>query len=717
MTSTKAIENRKIIKSFEYQHQPLKKGYTNKILYVNLSENTIKGKEVTEMMKEKFTGGRGFGIYNLWHATRPETKWDDPENEIIIGCGPIGGITQYPGAGKSLCVSISPTTNLPIDSNVGGYFGPYIKFAGWDSIEIQGKSDKDVIIFIDEIEKKVTIEEDPLETEDAHLITEELTDMYAKDEKSKIFVSVVTAGRGSDHSLIGCLNFSHWDKRRQGIKIKQAGRGGIGSVFRNKKIKALVVRVEKVKGDLNNPADIEPIINAGKKIHKEIHDYDDAQCRMRTRGTAHLVEIMNEYHLLPVNNFKFGQHEDADNISSNVWVERFTQDKVDGCWFGCTLACAKAIDDFELKTGPYKGQKVRVDGPEYETIGGVGSNCGIFDPEYVAECNFYCDTYGLDTISFGTLTAFAMECYENGVINKEITGGLELNFGNTEAAMELLHQMGKGEGFGKIAGMGVRKMRELFVKEYGANPDFLFDIGMECKGLEYSQYVSKESIAQQGGYAIANKGPQHDEAWLIFMDMVKKQIPTFEDKAEALYYFPLFRTWFGLNGLCKLPWNDIEPADNMNTDEPAKVPEHVQNYCDIFSAVTGKKIDKNELIAQSRRVYNFQRIFNLRRGYGKRIDDTPPYRSIGPVTEEEYLSREEYHDNWLKDESGVDPAGKSTAEKVKIMRKAREENYEKLLDAVYKRRGWTKEGIPTLEMLKEIGMDLPELVEVVKKHL
>ena len=182
--------------------------------------------------------------------------------------------------------------------------------------------------------------------------------------------------------------------------------------------------------------------------------------------------------------------------------------------------------------------------------------------------------------------AFVMECYERGIINKKITGGLELNFGNVEAAMELIHQIAEGRGFGKIAGQGVRRMKEIFTKEYDADPQFLNDIGMEVKGLEYSQYMSKESLAQQGGYALANKGPQHDEAWVIFMDMVNKQIPTFEDKAEALFYFPMFRTWFGLNGLCKLPWNDIEPEDNGLTDEPAKVPEHVRNYVDLFNGVT-----------------------------------------------------------------------------------------------------------------------------------
>ncbi len=195
-----------------------------------------------------------------------------------------------------------------------------------------------------------------------------------------------------------------------------------------------------------------------------------------------------------------------------------------------------------------------------------------------------------------------MECYENGILNKERTGGLELHFGNWEAMMEMLHQMARGEGFGKIAGLGVRKMKELFAKSGWGDPKFMQDIGMENKGLEYSQYVSKESLAQQGGYAMTNKGPQHDETWFIFMDMVNNQIPTFEKKAEALHYFPMFRTWFGLMGLCKLPWNDVEPENNKQTAEPAKVPEHVDNYLAIFTAVTGLPIDNKEVKFQSERV-------------------------------------------------------------------------------------------------------------------
>jgi aldehyde:ferredoxin oxidoreductase len=264
-----------------------------------------------------------------------------------------------------------------------------------------------------------------------------------------------------------------------------------------------------------------------------------------------------------------------------------------------------------------------------------------------------------------------------------------------------------------VAGMGVKKMKELFIKNGWGDPKFLTDIAMENKGLEYSMYIPRESLAQQGGYAMTNKGPQHDEAWLIFMDMVNNAIPTFENKAEALHYFPMFRTWFGLAGFCKLCWNDIEPADNAQTDEPSKVPEHVDNYVTVYNAVTGKHLTKETLIEESERVYNFQKVFNIRLGYGLRKDDAQPYRACGPVTFEEYESRQERYDGQLKDILGLDPAKMTLKEKYDALRKYREDRYESLLDAVYKRRGWNHNGVPTIDFLKKIGMDLPEVVEVV----
>jgi aldehyde:ferredoxin oxidoreductase len=240
---------------------------------------------------------------------------------------------------------------------------------------------------------------------------------------------------------------------------------------------------------------------------------------------------------------------------------------------------------------------------------------------------------------------------------------------------------------------------------------------MESKGLEYSEYVTKESLAMQGGYGLTLKGPQHDEAWLIFMDMVNNAIPTFEDKAEALHYFPMWRTWFGLNGLCKLPWNDIEPADNAETKEPSKVPEHVHNYVECQNAVTGWNVDKEELILQSERCYNWQRAMNVWMGRGRRKDDWVPYRSMGPVTEMEYKSREKRYDKQLMEKLGLsqeEVGDRTVTEKKELLYDYRQNQYQKLADAVYYRRGWTPNGVPTPQKMKQLGLDDPKMLQVLQ---
>ncbi len=702
----------KEIKTLSYARPAIKRGYADQMLHIDLSGANISIKPVDEKIKKTFTGGKGYDLWLLWNAVKAGTRWNDPENALCIASGPLGGTPVYPGSGKSIVTSISPTTHSVMDSNVGGFFGPYLKFSGFDAMEIRGKAISPTVIFIDGVNQQIRILDVDGLPEDAHAIAETLTEHFGEGKPRNI--SVVCTGPGAKHTLLGCLNFSWYDPKRLKSRLKQAGRGGLGTVFADKGIKAIVARWDAVTVGLNDPADETTLRRIAKLHSQEIVENDPKQNQMSLVGTAHLVTIMNQYDLLPTRNFRYGQHPQASNLGMDFYGRLFDKG-YDGCWMGCTLACAHGVKDFVPTTGPYKGKKVYVDGPEYETIAGCGSNLGIFDPFHVVEMNFYCDTYGLDAISIGTSIAFAMECFEMGLIDTSHTGGMDLSFGNRATPLELLHQMARGEGFGKIVGQGVRRMKEIF-SSYGADRGILNDIGMEAKGLEFSEYISKESLAQQGGYGLALKGPQHDEAWLIFVDMVHNFMPTFEQKAEALHWFPLFRTWFGLCGLCKLPWNDITPPDNKLTKEPAKVMQHVNWYAEYFGAVTGKKVGPDDMIAMSERVYNFQRIFSLKMGFGRREHDAIPYRAMGPVTLDEYESRAERYDRQLTGVFKADIQGKSTAEKLKMLRRFREDSYEKLKDAVYFRRGWTKDGIPKLDTVRRLGIDFPEVVEVLSAH-
>ena len=204
----------------------MKRGYTNRTLYINLTTNEIKIKPVTNEMKEKFIGGKGFDLWLMWNSLPKDrvVKWDDPENEICWATGPLGASTYYPGGGKSIVTTISPLTDIIIDSNVGGHFGPYVKYSGFDALEIQGKAEKEVIIFIngqDHIVQIETVEELDGLSEYSHLLTQQLTEKYAQDptEKGKQLVSVASTGPAAKHTRWGMMNSSWYNRKRKSISV------------------------------------------------------------------------------------------------------------------------------------------------------------------------------------------------------------------------------------------------------------------------------------------------------------------------------------------------------------------------------------------------------------------------------------------------------------------------------------------------------------------
>jgi NADH:ubiquinone oxidoreductase subunit F (NADH-binding)/NADH:ubiquinone oxidoreductase subunit E/NAD-dependent dihydropyrimidine dehydrogenase PreA subunit len=243
---TKLKEARKVVASFDFDVVPLEKGYANRWLRVDVGTGEISVHPVDEEMKRLWTGGKGFDLWLTFQEIDRETKWDSPNNPICFSSGPLGGTTSFPGSGKTLATAISPLTNSMMDCNVGGYFGPFLKFAGFDALMVTGKSDEDVILVIDAVAGKVTLEKAPMESVDSHVIAEELSEMYADDELDLRNIACVSAGRGAEHTRMGILNFSFWDWRRAAPRLKQAGRGGVGTVFRNKKIKALVLKNNQV---------------------------------------------------------------------------------------------------------------------------------------------------------------------------------------------------------------------------------------------------------------------------------------------------------------------------------------------------------------------------------------------------------------------------------------------------------------------------------------
>jgi len=235
-------KSHEILCDYAFEVITLEKGYADRTLRIDLDKNEIRTLPVTQQMKDLWVGGKGFDLWLMLQEINTNTKWNNPENPICFSPGPLGGTTSFPGSGKTLVTSISPLTSSIMDCNVGGFFGPYFKFCGFDAMCIVGKAKEEVIVFIDAVNGKITIEQAPLEHVNSHLLSEELTEMYADNEQDKRNISTVSSGRGAEHTRMGVLNFSFWDWRRKVIRFKQAGRGGIGTVFRDKNLKAVIVK-------------------------------------------------------------------------------------------------------------------------------------------------------------------------------------------------------------------------------------------------------------------------------------------------------------------------------------------------------------------------------------------------------------------------------------------------------------------------------------------
>ena len=704
-----------------YGHSPLERGYCDCYLHIDLSTLTIEARAVPSSMKEQFVGGRGYCLKLVYDGTNENTRWDSQENVLVIAGGPLCGDARFPGTGKCIAGTVSPLTGTFCDSNAGGVFFPLAKLSGFDAIAITGRAAGDVIVVIDGDACEVSILEAGNEEEGALTTSAQWIERFA-DEGRQQNVAALTGGVGGKHCVWGIINSVYYDRPRKRVRAKQFGRGGTGTVMRSKGLRAIVVKTNRRKD--NAPADNEAVKAAGSGLKDVINKVDPVYMNMQRVGTPGLVEMMNDYHLLPVRNFQYGQDPDAPNVYSDKYEHKhFRQDVPDGCFYGCNLACTKGCDDFVLESGPHAGMTVGVDGPEYETVA-AATNVGIFDVAYSLEYNWYCDQYGIDTISLGNGMGFVFEAYERGYLTVEDTEGLELTWGNKEAALTLLHQMAAGEGFGTILGMGVEALKHWIAERHTARDGQTLEetvaelskFAMVCKGLEFSFYSTKESLAQQGGYGYALKGAQHDEAWLIALDQIKNEMPTFEQKAEALRWFPLVRTWFNMVGLCKLPWIDVRHPDAADTPEPAKNLPSMQLILDYYNACLGTEKTLDDLLHESERVYTFHKLFNVRQGRGFRENDQIPLRATGPAYENEYESRAEHYDQCLREKAGIDPDGKTTSEKLRLLQDYRKAQYEKMTDVVYEEKGFDHNGVPVLEELQKFGLDTPEMVALIEAH-
>jgi aldehyde:ferredoxin oxidoreductase len=708
----------------KYVKRPIRRGYANKILNIDLTEGSITSPDIDEKVRDYFLGGRSLGLYLLHKAITSHTKATDPENPLIVANGPLGGIPQFPGTAKAMAISLSPLTGIPGVSNFGGHFGAYLKYAGFDALQVIGRADHKVLIVIDDFKQEVTIEEAPSEDEAFDLVRD-IEKRFIEAGYDKKHVAFLSTGVGAANTTYGCINSHYYDvtKPVQGgkgmFRTKQAGRTGIGSVMSDKNIESIVVLAEHPHGD--NPfgaADWEKVKHAGAKLHKVVKEVDPQSLQMYRKGSAGLITFMSkkEYQSLPVRNFQLGSDPRAPQICGKYYAEHlFDHRGMDGCFPGCNLQCTKG-GWVELVSGAHAGQKVWVDGPEYETAAGFGSNLGIWSATFIMEANWHCDNYGIDTITTAGSMAFLMECFQRGFLTENDGEGLALIWGDETAALKFIHQLAYGSSeMAGAAGKGIKYLLEWVSEKYifrsgNSIRQELEKFAMQAKGLPFTFYRTHRSLSMQGSYAAASDiGAHHAAAWLIKADLLGA-FPTFEKKARALITYPRVRLGNDNMGLCKLPWVDVfNPESNarVNTDIFIN-PASQEIYADFYNGMLGTNLGWEEIFAQTDRDINLQRVLNVLR-YGQETQDYDwiPDRAIGPTDNELYELEKEYNDSDLASRLGKtldDLMNMPTGEKRELLMGDRKKELHHLINVYYEERGWNSHGIPTPETLKQLGL-------------
>ncbi|MGZ3593794.1 MAG: aldehyde ferredoxin oxidoreductase C-terminal domain-containing protein [Syntrophales bacterium] len=709
----------------KYAKSNLTRGYANKILTIDLHTGAIDAKSLDPRARDYFVGGRALGLYLLYMQVTPSTSPYAPENPLIFSPGPLAGVPNFPGTSKCMALSMSPHTGIPGVSNFGGHFGAHMKFAGFDVIEITGKSEKDVFIVVDGFKNEVTIIEAP-EIEQVFELERFIADKFTKEGYHKKDMAFVTTGIGAATTTYGCINSHYYDPTKTAdgqkglFRTKQAGRTGLGSVMVDKKIRSVIILAEYPHGE--NPygaADWEKAKKAGSKLSKVVREVDPVSLKMYRKGSAGLVSFMNKenYKSLPVKNYQYGSDPRAEQISGKFYADNLFDHKgMDGCYPGCPLRCTKG-GWVTLSAGDQKGTKVWVDGPEYETACGFGSNLGIWNAEAVMEANWHCDNFGIDTITAAVIIAFLMECFQRGYLTKDDTGGLKLTWGNDKALLDFLRQISHGETeCAREAGKGMRSLLDWVSMRYAKrtghkNPKKeLMKFAMQVKGLPFSLYRTHRSLSMQASYAAASDiGAHHAAAWLIKADLLGA-FPSFKDKANALITYPRVRLGNDNLGLCKLPWVDVFNPDSekmKNTDIYIN-PASQEMYAEFYNGMLGTDLTWEKIYERTDRDINLQRVMNTMI-FGEKTGeyDWVPERAIGPIDDDLYDAEKDYHDAEVSKISGkplADIEKMHTKDKRGILMNFRKEQLRELIQTYYRERGWNTNGVPKAETLKKVGL-------------
>jgi aldehyde:ferredoxin oxidoreductase len=625
-------------------------GYCGKILHVDLTTGSFEVETPAEDFYRKYMGGSAMGVYYVLRLVPKGADPLGPENVLAIFASvttgaPISGQSRINANAKS------PISGAIGDSQAGGFFPAEFKYAGFDGVVLKGKSSKPLYLLI---------RDGKAELRDASKLMGKKTaevDAILKDELGDKKIEIMQHGPAAERGVLfsSLVNMSN----------RQNGRTGMGLVMASKNLKAIVVRGTQ-KVELADAETLQAMQRVGPKEVPNNPDMDG----LAKYGTASVVNPQNLYGTLPTFNYNEGQFAGAELISGEKMAETILK-KRETC-YACVVRCKRVV---ELKEGAYRADAV-YGGPEYESIGTLGSYCGISDLAAIAHANQICNESGVDTIACGATIAFAMECYEKGIIGDNETGGLRLNFGNVEAMLEALNQIVTNSGaLGRVLSQG----SERAAKVWGNGAD---ECLITVKGAEAPAHMPHAKRSLGLIYAVNPFGADHQSSehdWMIEEGMASelymgrlallgmpKMLPSMSlgpEKVKFAYLTELFYSMLDTLVLCQFVWG------------PGWTLYGPQETADMIKAVTGWDVTIDELMQVGARRLNLMRMYNAREGFDRKQDKLPK--------------------KFFKALKGTGPtAGIALTH----------EEMDAALDEYYRLAGWTPAGVPTEATLEHLGL-------------
>jgi aldehyde:ferredoxin oxidoreductase len=605
--------------------------YAGKILRVDLTTGKVSTEPLTEQMAKSYIGGMGLGIRLLMDNSKPGTDPFSPDNPIIFATGPLSG-TMGPTAGNGYAVvSKSPATGGVGEAKAHGFFGPDLKRAGYDAVIITGKAEKLSYLWIDDDNVKVM---------DAEHMTGKSpyeTDVQIRNDLGDFYIRVSAIGEAGEKlcRFAAIIN----------DEFRAIGRTGMGAVMGSKNLKAVAVRGTH---DVN-VANMEGFKEFVKMIHERMKG--PATKKYKTLGTPENVLVLNSLAALATRNWTNATFEGAQQVSGEYLNEHYVK-KIVGC-----ATCGMRCDHIAVvPEGPYQGSTSRL---EFECLWSMGPLCGVDRLDAIIEAMRIVNEYGMDGISIGVVVAFAMDCYEHGVITKEQTEGIDLRFGNAEAMIAIIHKIGKREGWlGNALAEGVAKAAEIIgngAEKYACH----------IKGLELPGYDLRTLKTAALGFSVSFRGACHLRNGAYSPD-VKGKLNRFKiEKGRGKMISDEGNVYNVIDSLIVCKFSRGTYYDGT---------KDLANY---YTLATGIPMTPEELTKSGERIENLARLFNIREGKGTREFDTLPWKIKNcPVPDE------------------------GPAKGVVV----NEEEFQIGLDDYYAVRGWTPDGVPTPEKLAELGL-------------